>query len=677
MLLILVLASSTAFAETTYIKAGNVFDGQHWRGAGAILVCDGRIAAVEESTYAIPAGADVIDASDCTVMPGFIHTYVQLVAPPKTVVEDIEHYGAGRLTVEAMSGYPCNRLDLLKRGVTTIADIGSPFGIELGLKRALERGSIIGPRLIAGGPFFTAPGGIPVSTTFAGHHDWIDFATYQAWDTLKARRRVSELARQGVNFVTVVYDSTGGVPRLRLDMVEAVIDQARRDSLRACVLVHGYVNVAEAAGMRETLPDRIDDGAAGGLFAKMRARELSGFSRLHVLNEATIGASYKVGRESDLGRVAPGYQADLVFYTGRVDSGELNASRIERVMLGGKTVVEHGRVPNELAYGFRRKVLDGIAYPYWDPLLSFLFGGSITDYDLLGTGTTASADLLYSTRNMWLVNVSFLPPSPIPRTALRVAAHFDNQNRLFYGLGNDARLDSAVEYRNVIFRELVGAQTRIGGSWKAIGSLSLDQTRVRPYGTDTLPDGLVGRDGGHELMLSLALAHDTRDHQINPWYGHYIGAGVMAAPAVLPTGHAFGRAFAEARGYVSVAHHHVLVGRVLYQQAFGAVPFYYLPEQGGDTLGRGFLPYRFRDRVALIGQLEYRFPVWSFISGAAFVDLGQFCNGPDDFTLAGFHPSIGFGPRFSLGPNESSIVGIDIGFTPEGWNLCLHNGQVF
>ncbi len=121
----------------------------------------------------------------------------------------------------------------------------------------------------------------------------------------------------------------------------------------------------------------------------------------------------------------------------------------------------------------------------------------------------------------------------------------------------------------------------------------------------------------------------------------------------------------------------MLAGRLLYQQAFGDVPFYYLPEFGGDTLGRGFLPYRFRGSAALIGQFEYRFPVWSFISGAAFVDLGQFRGSPAEFTLGGFHPGFGLGPRFNFGPNGSSILGIDFGFTPEGWNIALHSGQVF
>jgi outer membrane protein assembly factor BamA len=307
-----------------------------------------------------------------------------------------------------------------------------------------------------------------------------------------------------------------------------------------------------------------------------------------------------------------------------------------------------------------------------------LVGASATDFDLFRTGIAASVDVLFSTRNMWFANVALDLPSPVPRTALRTGAHFDNQNRLFYGVGNDTKLEDTTEYSNLIFREWVSGKTRISGPWKALSSLVLDQSTLSPYHHGkALPDTLAGDSGGDELAVSLALVHDTRDHQINPWYGHYVSVGAQAAPALFPQGHSFQKAVFDARGYVSPVHRHILAVRLLCQQAFGEVPFYYLPEFGGDTLGRGYLPFRFRDRVSVIGQLEYRFPIWSFISGVAFADVGQFQPAIGEFSLKGFHPSFGFGPRVCFGPNESSMIGIDVGFTPEGWNLVLHNGQVF
>jgi hypothetical protein len=396
-----------------------------------------------------------------------------------------------------------------------------------------------------------------------------------------------------------------------------------------------------------------------------------GIPRPAVLAAATSGPARKLGKAEELGLVAPGYRANLVFVSGSADTGVLGAERVERVMLGGRTLVQQGEVSERYARGFRETSTMFFGYPYWDPLLSVLIGANATDFDLFRTGIAASADVLFSTRNMWAANLALDLPSPIPRTALRAGAHFDNQNRLFYGA------DDTTEYSNLIFREWVSGRTRISGPWKALSSIVLDQATVSQYGGAALPDTLPGILGGDEAAVSLALAHDTREHQVNPWYGHYISVGGQVAPALLSHGHSYQKVIFDARGYVSPAHRHILAGRLVYQQAFGDAPFYYLPEFGGDTLGRGYLPFRFRDRVSVIGQLEYRFPIYKFLSGAAFVEAGQFRSSPSALTVGGFHPSFGFGPRFSFGSNENSMLGIDVGFTPEGWNLVLHNGQVF
>jgi len=417
--------------------------------------------------------------------------------------------------------------------------------------------------------------------------------------------------------------------------------------------------------------------SAGGVSEAVAATQAAGSSRAEALRAVTSAHARRVGLEGKVGILSPGARANLVFVKGGADTGVLSAGRIERVMLRGDVVIEDGRPVGRFARRFRTTSLSVFGYPYWDPLLSWLVGANVTDLDLLHTGVSASLDVLYSFRNMWFTNLTLGLPSPIPRTALRAGFHFDNQNRLFYGLGNDAKLTDATEYTNLIFREAVNGTTRIGRHWRLLTGLQFDQSKLSDYDTMSLPDTLVGFQGGSEALLSLAFAHDTRDRANNPRRGHYVAATVQAAPALLAGGHSFQKVALDIRGFVSPFRRHIFAGRVILQHALGDVPFYYLPEFGGDTLGRGYLPFRFRDRSSVIGQFEYRFPIWSFISGAAFFDVGQFQDTPSKFTLAGFHPAVGFGPRVSLGPDDSSMLGVDVGFTPEGWNLVLHSGQVF
>jgi len=736
----------------TYIRAGQVFDGERMLGSRVIVIDSGRIAAVEESGLVVPAGAEVIDATGATVMPGLIDGHCHFMEPPKPYADNIEGYGRGRLEAEAMSAFADSRRHLLLNGVTTIADMGGSLAAYRGLRAALDKGRIIGPDLYFSGPQITAPGGHPAGTTYVGNHDLIDLATFQVDDTAVVRRKVAVLAKEGVDFISAVHDGRAGhdrnspgvsdrvpnAPRLRLEVAKAAIDEAHRKGLKAFACIGSRagaddmvragadgiesVCLAGSGGLLDARPEpgifftptvaaRLDEPrsnaqglmqalegsrqrgvsmvvgtdfpASGGfhcsdaIFREMEWFRGMGMRQVEVLRAATYDAARKLGKADSLGRVAPGYQANLLFVKGPADSGALLASRIERVMLSGRTVVQDGRVCRDCESGFRENSLSYLGYPYWDPLLSWMAGGTVTDFDFLRTGITAEVDFMYSIRNMWFANTVFDLPSPIPRTALRAGMHFDNQNRLFYGLGNETRLDDTTEYSNLVFREWASGRTTISGSWKALSYLVFDQTAVGRYKDRALPETLAGRSGGDEIALSLALAHDTRDHQANPWYGHYVSVGAQVAPAVFSHGHGFQKVTFDARGYVSVAHRHVLAGRLLGQHAFGDVPFYYLPEFGGDTLGRGYMPFRFRDRVSVIGQVEYRFPIWSFLSGAVFAEVGQFQPTVNKLRLDGFHPAIGFGPRVNFGSNESGIVGIDFGFTPEGWNLVLHNGQVF
>ncbi|HTW92236.1 MAG TPA: amidohydrolase family protein [bacterium] len=774
----------------TYIRAGNVFDGERFIGSRVIVVEDGRIAAVEESGFVIPAGAETIDATDATVMPGLIDGHCHFMEPPKPYTDNLERYGRGRLEAEAMSAFASSRRHLLLNGVTTIADMGGSLSAYQGLRAALDKGRITGPELYFSGPQITAPGGHPAGTTYRGEHDLIDLATFQTNDTAAVRKKVAAMASEGVDFIAIVYDGEGEkgdspseqltefaavqspfsvrrVPRLKLEVARAAIAEAHRHALRVFARVgsqsealdmvnagadgieQGFETVTESlfvamaargvyltpafwAGFRRTpsegvhmqyairhaskagvplcigtdFPESHETHCGDDVLAEMRIFEIVGVPRPVVITAATAVNARKLGRENELGRVAPGYRANLVFMRGSVDTGELSANRIERVMLHGQTVVQNGRVCADCESRFRENSLSYLGYPYWDPLLSWMAGGTATDYDFLRTGITAEADFMYSIRNMWFANTVLDLPSPIPRTALRAGMHFDDENRLFYGLGNDTRLDETTEYSNFIFREWASSRMRISGPWKALSYLVFDQTAVRPYpGTDigatktrndtkligddgqhtvtlpgagqVLPDTLAGHNGGNEIALTLTLAHDTRDHQDNPWYGHYVGLGAQVAPKLLPNSHSFEKVIFDARGYVSAAHRHILAGRLLCQQAFGDVPFYYLPEFGGDTLGRGYMPFRFRDRASVIGQLEYRFPIWSLVSGVVFADFGQFQPSFSRMNLGGFHPSVGFGPSFSFGPNESQIVGVDVGFTPDGWNLVMHSGHVF
>ncbi len=110
-----------------------------------IVIKDGAIAAVGESSQvSIPVGAEVFDLKGHTVIPGIVglhnHTF----------------YTTNRRTSQINVSAP--RL-YLASGVTTIRTTGgfSPYS-EINMKRSIEEGEAVGPRMHITGPYISGPG---------------------------------------------------------------------------------------------------------------------------------------------------------------------------------------------------------------------------------------------------------------------------------------------------------------------------------------------------------------------------------------------------------------------------------------------------------------------------------------------------------------------------------------
>ena len=75
------IGSASALAETTYIKAGALFDSEDGRvSRDRVIVVEGeRIVSIGDASTAIPAGATVIDLSDSFVLPGVMDMHTHIV----------------------------------------------------------------------------------------------------------------------------------------------------------------------------------------------------------------------------------------------------------------------------------------------------------------------------------------------------------------------------------------------------------------------------------------------------------------------------------------------------------------------------------------------------------------------------------------------------------------------
>ena len=138
--------------EATLLRPGQVFDGEtsilheDW----AVLVVGDRIVAVgPESAIATPAGAQVVDLQDLTLLPGLIEGHAHLLLHPYDETPWTDQVLLESLAERTARGV-VHAERSLNAGITTLRDLGTEGAgyADVGLKDAIEKGVIPGPRLI-------------------------------------------------------------------------------------------------------------------------------------------------------------------------------------------------------------------------------------------------------------------------------------------------------------------------------------------------------------------------------------------------------------------------------------------------------------------------------------------------------------------------------------------------
>jgi imidazolonepropionase-like amidohydrolase len=204
--LILVCFSSLTAAQNSPSASPSV---QAWVGARVIdgtgrpaienatlLVRDGRIAAVGKRVK-IPAGAQRIDATGRTIIPGLINAHGHVNDPAQLGV-------------------------YLRDGITTVLSLGGDKEFALREQNAMAPPGTV-PHLYVAGPIQDStaiPGAVAVKTPQEG------------------RTNVDELARHKPDFIKVrVDDFLGARPKMSPEVYQAVIDEAHKDGIRTATHV--------------------------------------------------------------------------------------------------------------------------------------------------------------------------------------------------------------------------------------------------------------------------------------------------------------------------------------------------------------------------------------------------------------------------------------------------------
>jgi imidazolonepropionase-like amidohydrolase len=208
-----------------------------------ILIRDGRIAELGPSVK-MPAGARILSCGGCIATAGFWNLHVHFTEPKW-------NFAAWK----PASILNAQLADMLtSRGFTTVADLGSDPRVAISLRRRIETGGLLGPKIYLAGLDFYPPNGIPfyLKDAVTPLERRLIPQPSSPEEAVRIEERNIRVGADLLKLFTGSYVARGRVRPMPVDVAKAAVEVAHRHGQLA------FAHESNLAGARVAIDSGVD-----------------------------------------------------------------------------------------------------------------------------------------------------------------------------------------------------------------------------------------------------------------------------------------------------------------------------------------------------------------------------------------------------------------------------------
>lgn len=241
----LVFSVMSLSAQDTYLHCGGMIDiaSGKVQNEKTIIVSGNKIKSITDGY--VDAGTNTaIDLKDKTVLPGFIDMHVHIEGE-SSPTRYLERFTKNDVDVAFQSTVYAKRT--LMAGFTTVRDLGGS-GVNIALKKAINSGIVIGPRIFTAGKAIGTTGG-HADPTNGMRKEWMGDPGPKEGvvnSPEDARKAVRQRYKDGADVIKIT--ATGGVmsvakngqnPQFMVDELQAIVQTAKDYGMLTAAHAHG------------------------------------------------------------------------------------------------------------------------------------------------------------------------------------------------------------------------------------------------------------------------------------------------------------------------------------------------------------------------------------------------------------------------------------------------------